>query len=538
MLGATERHVAEAAAVCADFDLELVEAMLPGTDVAAALAALVALGLVRPVEPAAEGRRFHVLETVRDAVLRTADPETRRRLADEHARTMLDRAQALDARSVVDPAGVTAAFDVDAENIRRALAWLTEASPEHGFALYAATGRLWRSGFRGAEAVAAYQALAERPGEPSLIRSRALMAHSTILWETHGTEAARRATVASMELARAVGDHRSVVHALAGLIWMQTPDPDPGEVARLAGDLDRVAAEAGEADDGFRASLADARWALVALLHGTGSDESLAAGRDAARLAHGVSPVREMTALGNIAYALLLRGAYRDAIGPAESAVRIARDLRHDTLAGFLATLAEAEAGAGLLDRSHRTICAAVDSVIEDRPWEVDLVAVLRATTAYLARTGRGADAARCAGAARAIADAHPDLPLVDERVLVERGVAAARRHAGHVRVETGLRAGASTDPITLLRSVRQLLSADAPVRDAAPDRLLRHGVLTRREVQVLGLIGQGRSDREIAEALAISAKTASVHVANIKGKLGLENRLAVALRARELGLA
>jgi DNA-binding NarL/FixJ family response regulator len=65
----------------------------------------------------------------------------------------------------------------------------------------------------------------------------------------------------------------------------------------------------------------------------------------------------------------------------------------------------------------------------------------------------------------------------------------------------------------------------------------IRHGELTRREVEVLALVGRGASDPEIAEALFISPKTASVHLANIKGKLGLETRVQVALRARELGL-
>ena len=66
----------------------------------------------------------------------------------------------------------------------------------------------------------------------------------------------------------------------------------------------------------------------------------------------------------------------------------------------------------------------------------------------------------------------------------------------------------------------------------------MRHGELTKREVEILGLVGQGKSDPEIAEILVISPKTASVHVTNIKGKLGLESRLEVALRARDLGLA
>ena len=58
--------------------------------------------------------------------------------------------------------------------------------------------------------------------------------------------------------------------------------------------------------------------------------------------------------------------------------------------------------------------------------------------------------------------------------------------------------------------------------------------VLTAREREVLRLIAEGRSNREIGAALFISAKTASVHVSNILGKLGVTSRTeaaAVALR-------
>ncbi len=60
---------------------------------------------------------------------------------------------------------------------------------------------------------------------------------------------------------------------------------------------------------------------------------------------------------------------------------------------------------------------------------------------------------------------------------------------------------------------------------------------LTEREVEVLGLVGEGLSNSEIASRLFISPKTASVHVSNILAKTGVASRHAAADRARTLGL-
>ena len=60
---------------------------------------------------------------------------------------------------------------------------------------------------------------------------------------------------------------------------------------------------------------------------------------------------------------------------------------------------------------------------------------------------------------------------------------------------------------------------------------------LSPRELEVLGLVAAGRTDGEIADELFISKKTASVHVANIKGKLGAASRIEIVLVARRLGL-
>ena len=61
--------------------------------------------------------------------------------------------------------------------------------------------------------------------------------------------------------------------------------------------------------------------------------------------------------------------------------------------------------------------------------------------------------------------------------------------------------------------------------------------LLTERERAVLRLLSEGRSNREIGEALFISQSTAGVHVSNILRKLGVRGRLQAAARAQELGL-
>jgi NarL family two-component system response regulator LiaR len=61
---------------------------------------------------------------------------------------------------------------------------------------------------------------------------------------------------------------------------------------------------------------------------------------------------------------------------------------------------------------------------------------------------------------------------------------------------------------------------------------------LTPRELEVLRLIAQGKSNREIARALAISDKTVKTHVSNILSKLHLADRTQAAIFAHRHGVA
>jgi LuxR family maltose regulon positive regulatory protein len=60
---------------------------------------------------------------------------------------------------------------------------------------------------------------------------------------------------------------------------------------------------------------------------------------------------------------------------------------------------------------------------------------------------------------------------------------------------------------------------------------------LTQRELQVLQLIADGLSNREIADKLVISLGTVKVHARNIYGKLQVSRRTEAVARARHLGL-
>ena len=73
---------------------------------------------------------------------------------------------------------------------------------------------------------------------------------------------------------------------------------------------------------------------------------------------------------------------------------------------------------------------------------------------------------------------------------------------------------------------------ADEPPTPAEIDR---YG-LTPRELEVLALLADGRTNRQIAETLFISESTAGVHVSNILGKLGATNRVEAAAMAYRMG--
>ena len=61
---------------------------------------------------------------------------------------------------------------------------------------------------------------------------------------------------------------------------------------------------------------------------------------------------------------------------------------------------------------------------------------------------------------------------------------------------------------------------------------------MSRREVEVIGLIAGGRSNQEISERLALSVGTVKNHISNILSKLDVRDRTQAGLFAQQAGLA
>ncbi|MEX0790212.1 MAG: HD domain-containing phosphohydrolase [Actinomycetota bacterium] len=103
------------------------------------------------------------------------------------------------------------------------------------------------------------------------------------------------------------------------------------------------------------------------------------------------------------------------------------------------------------------------------------------------------------------------------------------------VRAAKELRELAASGQLDAAAADAVLMAAGEPVQ---PRRRAWPAGLTDREVQVLQLVSRGRSNRQMAEDLVISAKTVGRHVENIYAKAGVSTRAGATMFALQNGLA
>lgn len=172
------------------------------------------------------------------------------------------------------------------------------------------------------------------------------------------------------------------------------------------------------------------------------------------------------------------------------------------------------------------------------------------------------------------VAEARPDVVLMDLHMPGVDGLAATERLRtvpgapevlvltafeadGHVR--RALRAGAGgfllkdTPPAEIVAAVRRVATGEPVLSPEVTRRLIdlavggvddRRGparerlrTLNNRESEVAAEVGRGRSNAEIAAALHLSVPTVKTHVSAALAKLGLNNRVQLALLVSDAGL-
>ncbi|HEX5012719.1 MAG TPA: LuxR C-terminal-related transcriptional regulator [Candidatus Limnocylindrales bacterium] len=506
------------------FDPEVAEALAPSDgDVLSDLDALIETGLVSAFDGPDREIRFRVLETVRATVRgRVKNAESHRAVA---ASWLAEQLDGWGASLLAATDAGTARFDQS----RLAIDDLTARPPatdlEAAYRLSVAAGPYWvRAGvLRDAESrlAAAADGSAVVP-----TRIRALLGLALARISIHGGDAGILETDEALALSRSIADDGLTMQALLrrGMEGLNVGDP---VAVQWVDESLAIAQRTGRRRDALiiRARLAD-----------LGQDPADAAAK-LTRLLPEIRADGDSRLLGSVLNDLAaneaMTGKDRQSLAHALEAVAISENMGRPVDSAWTRTFAAAAAGRlGLVGEAASNLSISAEVALTAGPGLQGLV--LGECLPALALLGQGRLAARAHAAYLAHLTTSGTVLTPGEAALLERDADLARKITNAVAWRQESEAGQTARLEAVVEQVAAVARAattsaadgDAPVP------------LTRRELQVLGLVGRGLSDAAIGQELGMSPKTASVHVANAKAKLGVDTRIEAALRARELGLA
>jgi predicted ATPase/DNA-binding CsgD family transcriptional regulator len=504
-----------------------------GPDVLSSLNHLVEQNVLT-VAPDAEGEpRFKMLETIREFAREQVPEPDQVGLRDRHLAYFVALAERSEPQlRGPDQAAWIRRLAAEQADIRAALAWAQEAHHDESMLRLAAAlrRRFWYAAGGLGEGLQWLEAsLAVAADAPAALRVKAQQRAAWIVWEMGDGDRSQNLFEASLAAADD-DDHLSRFEALIGLSLRALGVGGP--------ELDAVAERMAEAieharHDGTPGALVEP---LMVEGHLAVARGDLAQAR--ARFEEALDMAREAGDVWGAGSALIQSGALALAAGEyprAESllaeSVRLSIESgdRGGIFAHATAALAQALTAQGKLEaaRSRLREGGAAVRGIENPLGDSFL---LEAAAGWLASAGMLPPAVEAWAAADAYRTDHRWPVVPEEEKTRRRSWAAAREALGTVRFEMLWAIGRSRDVQEALDLAMVAVEAADPqhLPDTTPARRGRFN-LTPREQEVLALVASGMSDGEIATALVISKKTASVHVANIKAKLGASSRVEVA---------
>jgi predicted ATPase/DNA-binding CsgD family transcriptional regulator/transcriptional regulator with XRE-family HTH domain len=460
------------------------------------LTSLVENHLLRAEDETDGEPRFGMLETIREFGIEQLDasPEAERTRA-RHASWFLAFAEALRPR-IEGPEGKAVLDRLEAEhaNLRAALAWAV-ALGETVLGLRLA-GALWKfwfvHGHRCEGRAWLERVLALGGDQPPDLRSEVLYAAGSFARDQGDLARSRACAEEMLAHSRAGGDTRRTGNAIF-----------------LLGQLDHLEGDRARAQERYEASLALYR--DLGYTHGMAMMLAYIAGVARDRGAYGRAVALDEEALA-------LWQARGDEWGTAIALQGLSTSAR---LQGDLAR------AAGLLQQALARYAA-----LRDPAYAAVCVEEL-ASIAGLMR--RPEQAARLFGAAEGLREVVGAPLTAWQRERHEGSVAAARAALGGPAYAAAWAAGRALSLEEVVAEADAEIPPPATPLDSASDA--RHG-LSERELEVLRLVAEGHSDREIADALSISRRTATTHLSHILNKLGLDSRTAAAAFAVRHGLA